>query len=58
MSLRGAVRYRVKTYPNGKRVRFAFDALDRVIERREMPRVRVTRTRKKLNNRRRRIGLR
>ena len=52
------VRTKIVTYPNGKRVRLGFDYYNRVVEHTVMPRVKVTKSRKKLNNRRRRIGLR
>ena len=48
--------YRYRTYPSGKRVRLAI-LNGRVIESKSMPKVRVTKTQKRLNKKRRRIGM-
>jgi len=49
------IRYRVRTYPSGKRVRLAFIG-DRVVESTPMPRIKQTKTKRRLKNARRRIG--
>ena len=49
------VRYKIRTYPSGKRVRLGFIG-DRVVETKELPRARQTKTSKRLKTKRRRIG--
>lgn len=58
MPLGKGARYRYKTYPSGKRVRLAFDRSGRVIETRAAPKAKLTKTRKRLQRRQRKIGIR
>lgn len=50
-------KFRYRKYPSGKRVRLAI-LNGRVIETKSMHKAKVTKTQKRLNNKRRRIGIR
>lgn len=52
---RGTI-FRYKTYASGKRVRLAI-LNGRVIETKNMPKLRLTKTQKHLNKKRRKIGM-
>lgn len=57
MPMPSGTRYRVKTYKSGKRVRLAIAPNGRVLEVKELtPRTDKTRTGRRLERRRRRIG--
>ena len=57
MPLPKNTRYRVRTYPSGKRVRLAISPGGRVIETKTMRKIKQTKSRKRLTRKRRRIGL-
>lgn len=49
-------RYRIKTYKSGKRVRQAVSPSGRIVETKNLPKKKLTKSQKRLNRRKRRIG--
>lgn len=56
MPIGNNVHYRYKTYPSGRRVRLAFIG-DRVVETKSMPKTKLTKTKRRLNRKLKRIGI-
>jgi len=56
MPLGRGVKYKVHTYASGRRMRIAIIG-NQIVERISMPRVRMTKSRKRLARKKRRLGL-